>query len=303
MSIYELSPGLLGLRILAVVAAALTLAGGAHAAWSVPPVSAPQFGTLGKRRALARNHDGFVLLEPLVSRTAGWLACLPMGSLRRVLTRLATRAGDPAGLSADEWVALSVWSFLTVGVGGAKLVEGAGFASAWVGLVLLLGLGLPVARVHALAKERAKQLERSLPSAMDLCVLCMGAGSDFHAALSFVVRDLGAAHEVCREELVRVLDELGLGRTRVQALSALGERTGSRAVRDFVAAICQSETKGTPLVEALSIQAGTLRQRRSVLAEEAAAKASVRLMFPLMLMVGCLMLLVFGPFIVTGMGM
>jgi tight adherence protein C len=301
--ISELSPLLFSLRVLVLLASGVTLFATTWSALAVPPLEAPRFGIRGKRRALARGDGGFALIEPLVLRTAGWLARVPAASLREFLTRLASRAGEPAGLCADELIALSLLSFVSVGLGGAALVAQAEFAAHWSLFVVLLGLLLPVARVRALAQERAKQLERSLPNAMDLCVLCMGAGSDFHGALRFVVNDLGAAHQVCREELLRVLDELGLGRTRVQALSALGERTESRAVRDFVAAICQSETKGTPLVDALSIQAATLRQRRSVLAEEAAAKASVRLMFPLMLLVGCLMLIVFGPFIVNGMGM
>jgi tight adherence protein C len=131
----------------------------------------------------------------------------------------------------------------------------------------------------------------------------MGAGSDFPTALRFVVADMGGAHAVCQEELAQVLDEMELGRTRVEALSALAERTDSAAIQEFVAAVCQSETKGTPLVDALEIQATTLRARRSVLAEEAAAKAAVRLMFPMMLLVVCVLLIVIGPFIATGMGM
>ena len=73
-------------------------------------------------------------------------------------------------------------------------------------------------------------------------------------------------------------------------------------MRDFVSAVCQSEIKGTPLVGALDAQARTLRQRRSVLAEEAAAKAGVKLMFPLMLLMLCILLIVIGPFLVRGGG-
>jgi len=167
----------------------------------------------------------------------------------------------------------------------------------------VLTLLIPLLQVRATAKERAKELERSLPSAMDLCALCMGAGADFPQALRFSIQDLGAAHPVCLDELGRVLDELSLGRTRIEALSAMGERTDSHAVKEFVFAICQSEEKGTPLVDALTIQASTLRQRRSVLAEEMAAKAAVKMMFPVMLMVVAIFLIVLGPMIVNGTGL
>jgi tight adherence protein C len=219
------------------------------------------------------------------------------------VTRIVVHAGQPMGMCADEWLGLSVLCWFVLGIGGAWLTVLADMDVIWALGMLVLSALAPLTHLQQLASERAKQLERSLPSAMDLCVLCMGAGSDFPAALRFVVADLGSTHPVCQEELSQVLDELRLGRTRVEALSALAERTRSPAIREFVAAVCQSETKGTALVEALDIQASTLRARRSVLAEEAAARAGIRLMVPMLLMVVCVLLIVIGPFIVTGIGM
>jgi tight adherence protein C len=155
-------------------------------------------------------------------------------------------------------------------------------------------------RVRDACQVRARGLERGLPAAMDICILCMGAGADFPAALRFAVRELSTIHPVCTEELAMVLEELTLGRTRVVALTHLGERTASLAIRDFVAAVCQSEEKGTPVVEALTLQASALRQKRSIMAEELAAKTAVRLTVPLMMTLACVMLLLFGPFIVRG---
>lgn len=303
MSISDLSPVLSSMRVTLLILFGLATGAFVRTVAAVPVLEPPRYGLRGKRRAHARESAGFAALEPALEVVAGWFALLPLGHLKVWLARLATSAGEPAGLCAEELMAMTLLSTSTLGVFSAYLVSDAGFSGFWCVSAVVLCFVLPCARVHTMAKERAKQLERSLPSAMDLCVLCMGAGADFPSALRFVVNDLGATHRVCREELSMVLDELELGRTRVEALTSLGERTQSRAVQDFVAAVCQSETKGTPLVDALSIQAGTLRQRRSVLAEEAAAKAGVRLMFPLMLMVLCILLIVFGPFIVNGLGM
>jgi tight adherence protein C len=303
VSISDLSAALAGVRLTVLVLFGVATGVFVKTVAAVPVLEPPRYGLRGKRRARARESGGFAALEPVLGVVAGWFALLPPGPMKVWLARLATSAGEPAGLCAEELMAMTLLSTSTLGAFSAYLVSSAGFSSFWSASVLLLCFVLPCSRVHAMAKERAKQLERSLPSAMDLCVLCMGAGADFPSALRFVVNDLGATHRVCQEELSMVLDELELGRTRVEALTSLGERTQSRAVQDFVAAVCQSETKGTPLVDALSIQAGTLRQRRSVLAEEAAAKAGVRLMFPLMLMVICILLIVFGPLIVNGLGM
>lgn len=270
---------------------------------SLPGVEAPLYGLRGKRRSHARKLPLFRLFEPWIAKCAGWLACLRAARLRGQLATWLRYASEPAGLSSDELLALTLSSGAALGSCAVWLLAQAELSLEVQVGVWLSSLWLPVGRVRAQAKERAKQLERSLPTAMDLCVLCMGAGADFPGALRFVVGELGAAHAVCREELTQVLDELALGRTRVEALTDLAQRTGSAPVREFVASICQSEEKGTPLIDALTIQSTTLRQRRSVRAEELAAQAGVKMMLPLMLLVLSLLLIIFGPIITTGTGL
>lgn len=269
----------------------------------VAPVAPPEFGARGKRRVEARRSGSFRLLEPVVARLAGLLARLSIPEVRARLEQCLRHASEPMGLCADELLAQALCSAALLGGPSAWAAQSVGMSYGLAFAVVILCGWLPIGRVRALVQERAKQLERSLPTAMDFCVLCMGAGADFPGALRFVVTELGAAHAVCREELSQLLAELSLGRTRVEALAALGQRTGSAAVRELVATLCRSEEKGTPLIDALTIQSTTLRQRRSVRAEELAAKARVKMMVPLMLMMGCLLLIVFGPMIATGMGL
>jgi tight adherence protein C len=292
------------LRGLVVLACALALFFACRPLWRIPASAAPAYGLRGKRRSRSRQQSAlFRLLEPALGQLAGFLGELPLPELRAWLTRQLRHAGEPAGLSANELLALSSVSFVLLGSSSFWLLRQVDLSVALASASVLLVGTLPVQRVLGQAKERAKQLERSLPSAMDLCVLCMGAGADFPGALAFVVGELGDAHEVCRDELQQLLDELALGRTRVEALSALSSRSSSVAVREFVSAVCQSEDKGTPMIEALTIQSTTLRQRRSVRAEELAAQAGVKMMLPLMLLVASLLLIVFGPLIVTGVGL
>ncbi len=270
----------------------------------VAPVVPPSFGLRGRNRAAVRLAvPTFKLIEPLLARLAGILRTLPVSALRTHGDRLIRRAGDAAGLCGDELIAMSLLTLLMGAAFGLWLTQSLNLATLWLPLMVSIGAVLPAMRLDSIACERAKALERSLPSAMDLCVLCMGAGTDFPSALVFATRELGLGHEVCREELSVLLEQLSLGRTRVEALQDLSLRSGSQTVQQFVAAVCQSETKGTPLVDALSIQSATLRQRRSVLAEEMAAKAGVRMMLPLMLMVCSVLLVIFGPFIVNGIGL
>ena len=99
------------------------------------------------------------------------------------------------------------------------------------------------------------------------------------------------------EEFTRLLQELQVGQTRRQALLDFADRAPLESVSEFVSAIVQAEERGNPVAEVLQIQAGVSRMRRSVKAEEAAAKAGVQMVGPLFLLFFCIMLLVMGPMI------
>ena len=75
-----------------------------------------------------------------------------------------------------------------------------------------------------------------------------------------------------------------------------------RAVRDFVHAVIQAEQKGNPLARVLQVQGRMLNMRRSVAAEEAAARAGVLLIIPMICLMGSVLLLLMGPFMVQGLG-
>ena len=270
---------------------------------SCTPVTPPTLGTRGRQRALARKDALFRAIEPCLSLLAGVLRPLCSEPTRRRIDAKLRLAGEPAGLCAEELLAIIALSSMLGAAAGLWLSRSLALHLGYGLYLTLMGPFLPFARLSSVAKQRAHELERSLPNAMDLCVLCMGAGSDFPQSLRFVVNDMRAADSVCHEQLSRVLDDLALGSTRVHALGAMAERTTSQAVREFVAAVCQSEQKGTPLVESLAIQASTLRMQRSVRAEELAARASVKMMLPMLLLVVSLLLVIFGPFLVSGGGL
>jgi tight adherence protein C len=79
--------------------------------------------------------------------------------------------------------------------------------------------------------------------------------------------------------------ETRVGLARTEALRNLGNRTGNAAVQSLVAMLVQADRFGTSIAQALRIHADTLRQNRQFAAEEMAAKASVKMTFPLVLFV------------------
>ena len=68
---------------------------------------------------------------------------------------------------------------------------------------------------------------------------------------------------------------------REEALRNLGERTGVGDVRSLVAMLIQTDRFGTSIAQALRVHSDTLRTKRRQRAEEAAAKTTIKLVFPL----------------------
>jgi tight adherence protein C len=134
-----------------------------------------------------------------------------------------------------------------------------------------------------------------LPHAIDLISLSLTAGLDFPGSIRQVIEKASTTGEHLRRELIYMLQELSLGKTRKEALLQFAERAPAEVVREFVSAVVQAEERGNPLAAVLMIQAESARQRRSVRGEELAAKASVKMIGPCLCIFMCVVLLIGGP--------
>lgn len=279
-----------------------TLTCGGAVAWLLarhacahPPAPRPTLGQRGLQRGLAIDAvPGFRTVEPAVRTLAGWLGPhLSVPLQQRLDTRLRT-AGLPLGLSAPELLALSgitATGGALLGAASAALLNLGPWAP-WCG-ALLLG-AMPVFRIDERAHRRLRSAERDLPPMIELLAMAMDAGLDFAGALAHVAGD-GAAPGPLTEELQQVRAGLALGHTRRQALEEFAARMPSPSVRQLVAAAVQAQEAGNPLASVLRIQATALRDRRTVLAEEAANRAALMLVLPMMMMLCCVLLLLMGP--------
>lgn len=252
---------------------------------------------LMRQRALAAG-GAWSRTEPLVRWIGMRVHGLMSPQLLASLDRQVLMAGSYLGLLAEELVALSILS------AAAGLVFG-GFANLIVkiGPMFVVGVGAfggvaPFLTVSSVAGDRSKAIGRRLPSAVDLLALSMSAGLDFPGALRQTVEKSGTPNDPLIEELSLILQSLQLGRTRRQALEEFAERCPIDAVSEFVGAVVQAELRGNPLAEVLRIQAEVSRQRRTVLAEEAAAKAGVSMIMPLCLVFLAILILIVGPMVI-----
>jgi tight adherence protein C len=265
---------------------------------SAPSMPPERLGLRGfKRMQGLRNRLWFTHVEPVMRWLSLRLGGLLSPELREKLNVQITRAGDLLGLSAEDVVSLSVIAAsvsFAWGISYCYLTK-SGYLVAVV--ALCFGAAMPFLQLSSSAQSRVRSIQRSLPSVIDLMVLGLGAGLDFAAAVRQVIDHAGRADEPLIEELRLLLQELQLGRTRKQALSQLAFRAPGEAVRELVQAVIQSEEQGTPLAAVLAAQAAGSRNRRSVEAEETAAKVTTKLMLPLGLLFLAVMLLIISPMI------
>ncbi|MFO0627752.1 MAG: type II secretion system F family protein [Polyangiales bacterium] len=265
-----------------------------------PADEQPDVGVKGLKRAAVMEEGGlFTVIEPFMRWLAKRIASLPIQDTRDKINKEIREAGEYLGLTADEYLALCVISAISM-LGVGLLIDALSDIGG-IFIVMFLGFGtiLPHMQVSGEIERRFKQVNRGLPHTIDLVALTMSAGLDFPGALRQVTEKTADRTDAIYEEMVRILQELELGRTRKQALLAFADRCPTEAVKDFVSAVVQAEEKGNPLAEVLQIQATMLRMRRSVAAEESAARAGVMMMGPLMLIFGTIMLIILGPFAVN----
>ncbi len=266
-----------------------------YAMASAPTRIASRLGLRGLKRQRALSEPGlWPQFEPLVR----WLGVRVSGLLpdeqRNKLDEQITMAGDYLGITTDEYLALCVLSFIGAVIAGLVL----GYMADNYTIPVLLGpVGafLPYMQISGAAQERQKEISRGLPYVIDLMALAMGAGLDFPGAVRQVVEKSSNPNDPIVEEFTLILQTLNLGQTRKEALQEFARRCPVEAVKEFVGALVQAEERGNPVADVLQIQATSSRTRRSVRAEEMAAKAGVAMTGPLVLVFASVMILIMGP--------
>ncbi len=120
-----------------------------------------------------------------------------------------------------------------------------------------------------------------LADALDLMVIAVEAGLGLNAALNRVGEELKDVHPDMHHEFDLVNLEIRLGRSREEALRNLTERTGVDDIRSFVALLIQADRFGSSIGKAVRVFADSLRTKRRQRAEQASAKAALKLLIPL----------------------
>ena len=187
-------------------------------------------------------------------------------------------------------------------LGGAALVFVPVLGLTWRTTMLIVlwmagtGYVLPTMIIGSKVRSRQKEMQRALPDALDMLVVCVEAGLALNQALVRVSEEIERVSTVLSEQIALVNLEIRAGTARDEAMRNLGERTGLADIKSLVAMLIQTDRFGTSIATALRVHADTLRTKRRQRAEEAAAKTTIKLVFPLVLFIfPAMFVVILGP--------
>ena len=234
------------------------------------------------------------------SRVLSSIGSLTAGNNDKSLTKLLTTAGYRGQTALFTFVGLR--TLLSIGPALAYLIprisRGEPFART-VGTALLIWAILHLL-VMTLLRRRARlrvlSMQRALPDSLDLMVVCLEAGLGLTATIARVGEERSAMKDPLGDEFSQVSRELRDGRSREDALRALGERNGVDDLTALVGLVIQADRLGASLATTLRSHADVLRVKRRQRAEEAARKLPIKILFPLALFIlPALFIVAIGP--------
>jgi len=145
----------------------------------------------------------------------------------------------------------------------------------------VIGFLLPSYWLYYMKNKRQTQIFHTLPDIHDLLTVCVEAGLSLDAAMIRVTETPQFEKDPLAQEIRIATRETRAGKPRMDALKDMAERTMVDDVKSFVIMLAQTEKFGTSLGQSLRVHAESLRTKRRQLAEEAAAKTTIKLVFPL----------------------
>jgi tight adherence protein C len=242
-------------------------------------------GTPEAAVARRRRHDQRERIQQLLERVGSQLKGQGHSedATRTMLTHAGYRHSNAVAIYAG------VRLLLAGGLAGAAalvvpVLGGSGAVAILVALYLAaMGYLLPLLLVRSKVRRRQKALQLALPDALDLLVVCVEAGLGLNQAFVRIAEEIHPVSELTATEFHLMNLEIRAGTPRDEALRSLFERTGVEDIRSLTTMLIQADRFGTSIANALRIHSETLRDKRRQRAEEAAAKTTIKIVFPLVL--------------------
>lgn len=170
----------------------------------------------------------------------------------------------------------------------------------WCLALAAVGYLLPDMWLTRMVNKRKKKIQKGIPDAIDLLVICVEAGLGLDQALLRIGQEIAVSYPELNEEFNQINLEQRAGKPRLDAWQSMADRTKLEEFAALVTMLQQTDRFGTPIVRALSRYSEEIRQARRQRAEEAAAKTKVKILFPLVFFIfPCLFIVLLAPAVIT----
>ena len=238
--------------------------------------------------------------KPLHVRVAGIFSPL----FNRITTRLVSAnkrdvyetrlagAGHPWGMDADSFV-LGKYILVVVLLGVGILSRNVTILA----VLLISSLLAPDMFLKSNEKKRKEQMIKSMPDILDLINVSVEAGLGFDAALQKVV---DKTEGPLIQEFAHTLNEINIGKPRREALRDMADRIQVDEISTFLGSVIQADQLGVSITNVMKIQSQQVRENRRMRAEEAAQKAPIKILIPLVVFIfPTILVVLLGPALIT----
>lgn len=237
------------------------------------------------------------VLAPVFLKLARSASRLTPRSNIETLRQKLLEAGSPSKIGPSEFLGLRI---VVGGVAGGAfflifVVTGASLTQLLLFPLLIAGFGymIPSVWLNRKIKDRQKEIQLSLPDAIDLLTISVEAGLGFDPALQRVAEKW--ENELTRE-FRRMLSEIRMGKSRREALREMANRINVDDLNVFIASVIQADQLGVSIAQVLRVQSKQMRMRRRQRAEEKAHKAPIKMLFPMILLIfPAMYVVILGP--------
>ena len=255
--------------------------------------------TAKKRASIVRKTETTDRIRDMLAS----LKVLQDSQVKTVQQKLAQ-----AGIRKKEYAVTVILArmVLPIVLGGIAglMIYGINYFPDWGGMKRLMGFAVMVGAgykgpdlfIQNKISKRTKEIQKGLPDALDLLVICAEAGLTVDAAFNRVAKELGRAYPELGDEFALTAIELSFLSERRQAFENLAYRVNLDAVKGVTTTMVQTERYGMPLASALRVLSAEFRNERMMRAEEKAARLPAIMTIPLILFIlPVLFVVILGP--------
>ncbi len=250
-----------------------------------------------KKPVRAQNGSGKEMFWERAAIMAGERVPMPektRGKLGAMLVKAGYRKGSSFLVFAGIKVFVAVGVFLLVYPYALSHVHKFFSAMVLAGLASFAAYLAPNVWLNEMIKRRQTEIFHALPDVLDLLTICVEAGLGIDSAMVRIIDEF--KENVLAQEFKTASSEIRAGKPRVDALRNMAERTGVDDIRALVSLLVQTDKLGASLARSLRVHSDSLRIKRRQIAEEAAAKTTIKMVFPLAFCIfPALMVIILGP--------